>query len=56
MLEPADIITQFVPGDIFWGPVEEGIQVAEIRPDIGAIVFQGMVSKAAEGDHLPESI
>ena len=52
-LEPADVVAEFVPGDIFRGFVEEGIQVSEIRADVGAVIFKGMASKAAEGDHLP---
>ena len=56
MLEPADVITEFVPGNILRGFVEDGIEVSEIRADVGAVVCQGMVRKTAEGDHLPERI
>ena len=55
-LEQADIIAQLVPGDIFWGFEEEGIQVSEVRTDVGAVTHKSMVGKTAEGDHLPESI
>ena len=55
-LEPADVVAEFVPGYVFRRFVKERIQVDEIRMDIGAIAFQSMSGKAAEGDHLPESI
>ena len=54
-LEPPDKITQFIPGDIFGGFVEKAGKIIKIGPDIGAVVFKGMVSKTAQGDHLPES-
>lgn len=31
-------------------------KITEIRPDIGTVAFKGMVSKTAQGDHLPERI
>ena len=52
-LEPADVGAQFAPGNIFGGLMEEGIQVSEIRADVGAVTRKGMAGKATEGDHLP---
>ena len=55
-LKPADVITEFVPGNILRGFMEDGIEVIEIRADVGAVTHKSMVGKTAEGDHLPESI
>ena len=31
------------------------MQIAKIGTDVGAVPFEGMVRKAAQGEHLPES-
>jgi len=55
-LEPPDVAAQFIPGNIFWCFMKDKSQVIQISPDISAVIFEGMVCKAAQGDHLPESI
>ena len=56
MLQPSDVITEFLPGNIFRKLVENICEIIQICPDVGAVVFQGVVSQTTEGDHLPERI
>lgn len=53
-LEPADEITQFLPGNLLWPLMEKAGEISEIGADVGGIRIYGMVSKTAQGDHLPE--
>lgn len=52
-LEPADILPEFLPGDIFRLPAQNRLQIIQIRTDVSGIRFFRMVSKTAKGDHLP---
>lgn len=54
ILNPADEIAQFLPGNIFRAFVEEARKIIQIIPDISGIGFYSMVCKAAKGDHLPK--
>ena len=56
LLEPADKIPEFIPGNVFRLFAEDGLQVAQIRADVSGIRFNSVVSKTAEGDHLPVNI
>lgn len=53
-LEPPDEVTQFSPGNILRGFLENIREISEIRADISGIRFDGVVCKATKGDHLPE--
>ena len=54
-LEPPDKITQFIPGDIFGHLMEDAGKIIQVSTDVGRIRCYSMVSKTAQGDHLPES-
>ena len=53
LLEPADKIPEFVPGNIFWQLVEDIRKIIQIRADVSRIRCYSVVSKATKGDHLP---
>ena len=54
-LEPADILPEFLPGDIFGLSAQNRLQIIQIRTDVSGIRFYRMASKTAKGDHLPVS-
>ena len=56
LLDPPDVIAEFLPGDIFRLFMEDVLQVIQIRTDIGRVADKGMVRKTAQGDHLPVKI
>ena len=55
LLEPPDKVAQFIPGDIFGQLVEDVGEIIQVSTNVGRIRFYRMVSKAAQGDHLPKS-
>ena len=55
LLEPPDKVTQFLPGNIFRHLVQDGGKIIQISTNISRIRCYGMVSKTAQGDHLPEN-
>ena len=56
LLKPANIIPEFLPGDLFRLLVEDCLEVIQIRADVSRIRFYRVAGKAAEGDHLPENV
>lgn len=54
-LEPPDKIMQFIPGDIFGHLMEDAGKMIQVSTDVCRIRCYSMVSKTAQGDHLPES-
>jgi len=54
LLEPADKVTQFIPGNILGHFLEDVGKIVQINPDVGRIRCYRMVSKTTKGDHLPE--
>ena len=48
-------MTQFIPGDIFGHLMEDAGKMIQVSTDVGRIRCYSMVSKTAQGDHLPES-
>ena len=53
LLQPADILPEFLPGNVFWLFAEDSLKVIQIRADVSGIRFYSMVSKTPERKHLP---
>ncbi len=47
-LDPLDVITKFLPGDIFGIFMKDRLEIVELRTDIGTVTYEGMVRKATE--------
>ena len=54
-LKPTDKTAKLIPGDVIGLFVKDRLQIIEIRTDVSGIRFYSVVSKTAEGDHLPVS-
>ena len=48
LLQPADILPEFLPGNVFWLFAEDSLKVIQIRVDVSGIRFYSMVSKTPE--------
>ena len=53
LLDPADKIPHFNPGNILQGSAEDIRKISRVSRDVGGISCEGMVGKTTEGDHLP---
>lgn len=53
LLDPADKIPEFSPGNVFRGYAQNIRKISQVNRDISRISSECMVCKAAEGDHLP---
>ncbi len=47
-LDPLDVITKFLPGNIFRILFQDLLEILKIRADVGTVTFEGMVGKTTE--------
>lgn len=55
-LKPADVITEFIPRNLFRCFVENVCKVIQISTDVSSVTIKGMVGETAKGNHFPERI
>lgn len=56
VLQPSDIGTQFIPGNVFRLFMQDVGKIVKISADVSAVRYKSVVSKTTKGDHLPISI